>query len=130
MQVSDRVVSLLKARHPTCDILWECRAQRWCIVQTVRGRTELVRILGTADRYEAPTIANTVYYLDSIHPSRFRTSAAIDKFLEQMDNPASVAEAQKRAQDRIRQGSVDLWNAMNNRRVIPIKRSHDQAQRT
>lgn len=124
------VLELLSKRHPTVSLLWETKANRWCLVQTIRGKSQLICFLGNSRRYEAPTLKNTVYYLDSIHPSKLSSKAAIDKFIEKMDNPDEVAAAQKRARDRIRQGSNDLWNALNNRRVIPVRSgSNEQAQR-
>lgn len=120
-QVPDAIQKLMRARHPTVAILWEATAKRWCLVQTVRGISSLIRFLGTADKYEPPTISNTVYYLDSIHPSRFRSKFSKERFLSSLDRSKEMLEAQKRAQNQITEGSKDAYNAFTKRLVLTMR---------
>lgn len=117
-QIPAHVQRLLKMLHPTVDILWEARARQWAIVQTIGGISQLVRCLGPG---VMPTLANTVYYLNSIHPARLVSESAKARFLESLDSNPLADAARKSAQDAVREGSSDLYDRLTNRRVIPIR---------
>jgi len=117
--VPQHVRRMLARLHPTVEILWENTAMRWAIVQTVGGISQLVRFLG---EQESPTLANTVYYLTSIHPSRFLSKAAQDRFLASMDESEQARDAARRSQDAVHAGSSDLYDQMRGRRVLTLKR--------
>lgn len=121
-QVPDMVADLLAQRHPTVSILWERQIERWCLVQIQNGETHLIAILGDQSRYEAPTISNTVYYLDKIHPSKIRSEFAKQKFLEGLDRSDEMKGVQKRAGEQISDGSKDLFNALTNRKILTIRK--------
>lgn len=118
-QVPRHVERLLKQRHPTVDILWEAKTRAWAIVQTIGGISMLVRFLSPG---EQPTLANTVYYLDSIHPNRLRSKAAQERFLAKLDENPAAADAKRRAQDAVRVGSSDLYDRLTGRKVITLRR--------
>lgn len=104
--------------HPTVDILWEARARQWALVQTIGGVSQLVRFLGPGTM---PTLANTVYYLNSIHPARLASQYEQERFLEKLDRNVLAESARRSAQDAIREGSSDLYDRLTNRRVIPVR---------
>lgn len=118
-QVPRHVTAAMQRLHPTVDILWESVARRWAMVQTIGGISQLVRFLGER---ETPTLANTVYYLNSIHPSRLKSKWAQERFLAQMDENPLAKDAQRRSADAIRVGSSDLYDQMRNRKVFAIRR--------
>lgn len=120
-QVPEMITRLMRVRHPTVEIMWEPQANRWCLVQTLMGVSSLITFLGTADRYEPPTLANTVYYLDRIHPSRFESKFDQERMLREIDENKESENIRKRSADRITEGSRDLYNALTNRLVIPVR---------
>lgn len=119
-QVPRHILDMLAMRHPTVEILWEARVKRWALVQTIGGITQLLRFLRHG---ESPTLANTVYHVDSLQRDLYslRTKWGQERFLQKMDaNPAAIA-AERRARDAIRVGSSDLYDQMTNRRVIAVR---------
>lgn len=120
-QIPEHVLELMAIRHPTVQILWEPRLRRWALVQFDRGGTHFIGLLGTPKRYQHPTIQNTVVYLDRIHPRRFRSEFQKQRFLNQLDRNPLEADVKRRASDAIRQGSIDLFNRINGRKVLRMR---------
>lgn len=120
-QIPEHVLEAMERRHPNVRILWDWRANLWCLVQSVRGKEVLIRYCGSQKRPEAPTLANTVYVLDRSHPSNFASAKEREKLLAGVDaNPGLVA-AQKRSQVAIADGSRDMFNALNRRVVRTVR---------
>lgn len=117
LQVPKHIERLMAMRHPTVSILCERRTMKFCLVQHVRGRDFL--ICRIADR---PTLANTVYFLDRCHPSRFKGKWAQERALRAMDENPEIARVAERSRLMVADGSKDLWNALNNRLVLPVPR--------
>ena len=61
-QVPNAVTRLMKTRHPTVEIMWEDGMKRWCLVQTIKGVSMLITMLGSPTKFASPTLQNTVYY--------------------------------------------------------------------
>ena len=119
-QASPRITALLQRRHPTVELLWEAHAERWCLVQTVRNQCFLIRILEDKGEYLAPTVENTVYFLDLIHPSNFTSEAAKDRLLAELDRSQEAEDIERRSKEQITEGSKDLYNVMTNRKVLTV----------
>lgn len=115
LQVPQYITDLLKQRHPTVEIMWDVRAKKFCLVQTVRSVSQLIRYIPVPFN-----LKDTVYHLDSIHPRRFVGKWAQEKFLAGLDENPALAAAKKRSADAIREGSSDLWNALTGRKLVSL----------
>jgi len=118
-QIPRHVAKMMARLHPTVSILWHLNTKRWCLVQRVKGRDYMIRLLEKNGQYAPPTLANTVYVLNSSHPSRLRSKAARERFLDQLDANPQRDYVKKRSRGMVADGSRDLWNALNNRIVVP-----------
>jgi hypothetical protein len=116
-QVPRHVLRLMAQMHPTVEILWHTHHNRWCLVQNVRGQQVLIRVLG-GKVFESPTIANTVHFLNAAHPCHFSSKWDQERLFNQMDEAKEAVAIKRRSRDQIREGSKDLFNALNNRVVI------------
>ena len=112
-QVPKHITRLMRMRHPTVSILWDNANKKWCLVQNCRGQTHFITFLA-----QGVTLANTVYYLDSIHPTRLSSKWARERFLADLDKNATAAAVSNVARDMVRDGSSDLFNALTNRKVF------------
>ena len=117
-QVPDHVQEAMARLHPTVDILWHQEHERWCLVQNVNGKQLLIRVLGSKTRFETPNLHNTVNFLNSCHPARLDDKWEQERFLRSLDECREAESIKSRSRDRIREGSKDLFNALNNRLVI------------
>lgn len=116
-----KVVSdLLRKRHPTVRLMWADKQQRWCLVEWPAGKPPvMLRVLaGPRGEFVAPTLVNTVFVLDRMHPSNFSSARARERLLAELDRNEESAAIERRARDRIRAGSSDLWNAISGRKLI------------
>lgn len=112
-QVPQVVLRHMRRMHPSVEILWSPQAKKYCMVQTVCGVSQMIcSIKGT------PNLANTVYYLNSIHPSRFASKYARERLLASMDESEQAARVARRAKDQIRDGSSELFNQLTGRKVF------------
>lgn len=119
-QIPKHILDMLAQRHPTVEILWEARVQRWAIVQTIGGVSQLLRCLPHG---EPPSLQNTVYYCDQMQRDLYslRTKWGQERFLQKLDDNPRVLAAEKRAKDAIREGSGDLYDRMTGRKVIAVR---------
>lgn len=114
-QIPKHIRKLMAQRHPTVAILWDRGAEKWCLVQQVRGRNHLIDFIrGTM------TLDNTVYALDRMHPANFHSKWQKQRFLDQLDDNRVASAVEKDSRDRVREGSSDLWNVLTNRRVFEV----------
>lgn len=121
-QVPESITRLMRSRHPTVELMWEANAMRWCLTQTVRAQTFLITILHKRGAYVPPTLANTVYYLDAIHPSRFASDSAKKKLLEGLDQSDEADSVEQRSRDQIAEGSKDIFDLMTHKKQFRIQR--------
>lgn len=117
-QVPQHVLDLMDQLHPTVEIMWDNRTDRWVLVQTIGGISQLVSRL---PKGQLPTVANTVYVLNACHPSRLRSEYARERFLAKLDENPAARDAERRASDAIRVGSSDLFDQMHGRVVVPVR---------
>lgn len=117
LQVPSYVRSMLARRHPTVDVLWDRTHKCYCLVQTVGGRSHFIRPL-----QGRPTLANTVYYLDSIHPRNFTGKFAQERFLKDLDQNERLEASTKRSKDQLREGHSEMFNVLSKRRVFSLDR--------
>lgn len=117
LQVPSHVLSMLARRHPTVSVLWDRTHKCFCLVQTVGGRAHFIRPL-----QGRPTLANTTYYLDSIHPRNFTGKYARERFLKGLDQNDRLEASTKRAKDQLREGHSEMFNQLTKRRVFSLDR--------
>jgi hypothetical protein len=120
-QVPPHVLEAMERRHPNVAILWDHQANRWALVQNCRGIQFFIRHLGDKRHFEPPTLFNTVNFLDRSHPSNFASRKAQDDLLSKIDENPGLTAAKKRSSDAIREGSSDLFNAINRRVLRPVR---------
>jgi hypothetical protein len=109
----------LRRRHPNVKLMWAPQVERWAMIDAPPNmKAQLIRIMQTRKgEYEHPTMANTVYFLDRIHPDNIQGEWGMQRFLRGLDENPEAEAVERRARDQASAGSADLYNAMT-RRVI------------
>ncbi len=80
-RIPDRILALLKSKHPTVRIFWERATDTYCLVQIgTGGQVRLISKLRGV-----PTLDNTVAYLDSISWTQLCNRHRIKAFLDDLD---------------------------------------------
>jgi len=123
---SHRVMATLRKRHPAVELRWAENIRRWVLVQVMPAPMTLIRCV-TSDgspkgKYETPTLANSVYLLDRMHPRNFNSAYKIQRFLNRIDSSPQVAAMDKENAQRIRDGSSELFDVIHKRVVVPVSK--------
>lgn len=122
------VVERLARFHPTVRLAWNPGASCWQLIERgddmqwrsvkllrrmlpPRGPRERVRYIP-----EVPTLANTVFYLDSCDIRAMANRYAVDRWLEGLDQPGEQArseqsDSERRASDLVGEGAERQWRA-------------------
>jgi len=114
-QPDEIVMEEMRRKHPNARLCWAEDASSWALIDVTPNLPPiLIRLIDGR-----PTLANTVYFLDSIHPNNIKDDYDVERLERELDNPGEVAKIQRRAKEQIHYGSSELWNAFKRKVMVP-----------
>lgn len=117
LHVSEDVIETLERCFPEVQVCWHTEMRRFWLVQTLRdGRRQPFRMLGTVETPEWPTPDNTVGFVARL--AAIRSKADQQRWLDEIDATSGIAEIEKNARERIREGARDLYPHLFKNRVL------------
>lgn len=119
-QVPKAILRAMNRLHPNVQIMWNDRAQRWCLVGHDRNGSYLISTISRNGQFAPPMMENTVYFLNRMHPANSHKFSALRQLERDLDATPENDAIRKSKSDQIREGSVALWDRMNNKRVFRV----------
>lgn len=99
--------------HPGVHLAWEPRNGKWALWEDVGGVYHFIVAIADAEgRFETPSWANTIWWLDNCTPVAARNRWELERFLRKLDEgPQKEAAAIRKAHEpQIREGSNALYD--------------------
>jgi len=137
------VVERLKRFHPQVSLAWDAKEECWALVahdnfgaHTVIKRLKtFLRPAGPNKKLlrgqaEAPTLANTVWYLDRCDSRRWENESMKRQWLEELDSQGphdEVKRSEDMASGRIEEGADRMWRLAGKRIPLAVKPSRDDS---
>ena len=105
------LMARIKRFHPTVDLVFETKSQRWVLVQMDRHPIHVISVLrGRRGEFVAPNMENTVGMLDRCSSINFGNKWAVDRWIaENLSDEVSDPDAEARAESNINEFSERVW---------------------
>lgn len=105
--VPGHVRRALATAYPDVKLLWNYHYKRWVMAEvTQSGELVPFRMLGTAGRYEMPSMKNTCEVLH--RQAQIKTRMDRIRFLNEMNSKSPDKAIQKDAMERVREGTREM----------------------
>jgi len=120
LQPDPLILEEMRRRHPNAMLAWNDRAERWALVDVTPGLPPvMIRLLTDRDGgYTHPTLANTVWVLDTLHPSNMVSEWDKERFLRELDENPERDGIQRRAREQARDGSSELYDVLKGKTTL------------
>jgi hypothetical protein len=115
------VVTEMRRKHPNARLGWAEEHGCWSLIDVTPGLPPiLITLLRSPDGdFVRPTLQNTVYYLDAIHPDNLNNEWAMQRFIRELDEDPRARDLERKAKDAREEGHRELWNAFKRKIMVP-----------